>query len=194
MSKISFTIALPHDGPNGNRTPQFFISTSNNTYLSFKGMDYKGARFGNSNATSGWKNRFEYSVVAAKGITKFSIQMNTSVILPPLSWGLPGPAPKAKKEEKEKRKSKSNGSSRGTSSSKSSSSRSSRSSYDSREGPRRSGKRHEQPRLRDHSPPRRLRDIEDQAYRKHGQRRRRESTREHSPGVVDHLDPFDPGE
>lgn len=73
MSKISFTIALPHDGPEGNRTPQFFLSTSNNTYLNFKGTDFKGARFGNSNASSGWKNRFEYSVVAAKGITKFSM-------------------------------------------------------------------------------------------------------------------------
>ncbi|CZR55082.1 uncharacterized protein PAC_04968 [Phialocephala subalpina] len=170
MSKISFTIALPHDGPEGNRTPQFFLSTSNNTYLSFKGMDFKGARFGNSNATSGWKSRFEYSVVAAKGITKFSIMMNTSVILPPLSWGLPGPPAKAnaKNKEEEKSKSKSKGSSRGGSSSKSSSTRSSRASYESRESSRRSergserGK--ERPRIRYDDPPRRLRELEDEAY------------------------------
>jgi hypothetical protein len=73
MSKILFTIALPHDGPDGSRTPQFFISSNNNTCLSMKGMEFKSVKFGNSNVDPGWNNRFEYSVTASKTITRFSL-------------------------------------------------------------------------------------------------------------------------
>jgi hypothetical protein len=75
MSKILFTIALPHDSasPSSSRTPQFFISCNNNTCLSMRGLDFKSARFGNSNVDPGWKNRFEYSVTASKTVTRFSL-------------------------------------------------------------------------------------------------------------------------
>lgn len=75
MSKVSFTVAVPHDRPAGSSlpTPQFFLSCNNNTYLSVKGKDVRGARWGNGNVQKEWKNRFEYSVTAAKGITKFSL-------------------------------------------------------------------------------------------------------------------------
>ncbi|OWO98868.1 diguanylate cyclase/phosphodiesterase with PAS/PAC and GAF sensor(s) [Marssonina coronariae] len=89
MSKLAFTIVLPHDKNDGNRTPGFYISTSNLTYLNVKGRDFRAARWGNGNSSSGWKNRFEYGVTASKGATKLSFIMNTSVILPPVSWALP---------------------------------------------------------------------------------------------------------
>jgi len=75
MSKILFTLALPHDSasPDSSRTPQFFISCNNNTCLSMHGLDFKSARFGNSNVDPGWKNRFEYSVTASKTVTRFSL-------------------------------------------------------------------------------------------------------------------------
>lgn len=63
---------------------------------------------------------------------------------------------------------------------------------DTRESMRRSergGERGmERPRLRYDDPPRRLRELEDEAYVKHGKRRRRVSPRERSPGVVDHFE------
>ncbi|KAI9047548.1 hypothetical protein LZ554_008264 [Drepanopeziza brunnea f. sp. 'monogermtubi'] len=103
MSKIAFTIVLPHDSKDNNRTPGFYISTSNLTYLNVKGSDFKAARWGNGNTSSGWKSRFEYGVTASKGATKLSLIMNTSVILPPVSWALPimgeDPPPKKKEEE-----------------------------------------------------------------------------------------------
>jgi hypothetical protein len=73
MSKILFTIALPHDRPDGSRASQFFISYNNNTCLSMKGFDFKSAKFGNSNIDPGWKNRFEYSVTASRSVTRFSL-------------------------------------------------------------------------------------------------------------------------
>lgn len=73
MSKLAFTIMLPHDKTDGKRTPGFFISTSNMTYLNVKGKDWKSSRWGNGNASSGWKNRMEYGVTASKGVTKLSL-------------------------------------------------------------------------------------------------------------------------
>lgn len=73
MSKLAFTIMLPHDKTDGKRTPGFFISTSNMTYLNVKGRDWKSSRWGNGNASSGWKNRVEYGVTASKGVTKLSL-------------------------------------------------------------------------------------------------------------------------
>jgi len=73
MSKILFTIAFPHDSPDGNRTPQFMISCNNNTVLSVRGKDLKGARWGNINVKEGFKNRFEYSMSGHKGVTRLSL-------------------------------------------------------------------------------------------------------------------------
>ena len=73
MSKILFTIALPHDSPDGNRTPQFMISCNNNTVLSVRGKDLKGARWGNRNVKEGFKNWFEYSVSGYKCVTRLSL-------------------------------------------------------------------------------------------------------------------------
>lgn len=139
--------------------------------------------------------------------------MNTSVILPPLSWGLPAPVKaKGKEQEKEKEKEKGKdkekakprekGSSRGSASSKASTSRSSRKSCqsiatlnigrnrltttdESKESSRRGERRYEQPKLKSSAPPRRLRELEDAAY---GSKRRHGLRRERSPGVVDHFD------
>jgi hypothetical protein len=75
MSKILFTIALPHDSSSSasNRAPQFFISCNNNTCLNMKGLNFKSVRLGNSNVDPGWKNRFEYSVTASRTVTRFSL-------------------------------------------------------------------------------------------------------------------------
>lgn len=62
----------------------------------------------------GYKNRFEYSVTAASGITKFSLIMNTSTILPPLSWALTGSKPKEGDEDKDGKKKGKRGSSKGS--------------------------------------------------------------------------------
>lgn len=73
MSKLAFTIVLPHDKTDGNRTPSFFVSSSNYTHFNVKGTNFRGGRWGNGNVDSGWKNRFEYAVTAAKGVTKLSM-------------------------------------------------------------------------------------------------------------------------
>jgi len=93
MSKISFTVSVPHDGPH---IPQFSVSCNNATYLSFKGKDIGNARFGNGNIVpkKGWK-RLEFGVTGGVAATRVSVMVNTSVILPPLAWSTPGPAPAA---------------------------------------------------------------------------------------------------
>jgi hypothetical protein len=73
IPKILVTIALPHDGPDGSLTPQFFISCSSITCLSMKGLEFKSVKFGNSNADPEWKDRFEYGVTASKTVTRFSL-------------------------------------------------------------------------------------------------------------------------
>jgi hypothetical protein len=93
MSKISFTVSVPHKGP---RIPQFSISCNNATYLSFKGKAVRSARWGNGNTApkKGWK-RVEFGVTGSSTATRLSLMLNTSVILPPLAWSTPGPAPAA---------------------------------------------------------------------------------------------------
>jgi hypothetical protein len=93
MSKVSFTISIPHAGP---RIPQFSISCNNATYLSFKGKEIDKARWGNGNCEpkKGWK-RVECGLTGSTTATRFSLMLNTSVILPPLAWSTPGPAPAA---------------------------------------------------------------------------------------------------
>ena len=73
MSKIFFTIALPHAGPGTSHTPQFYVSCNNNTHLSMKGLDLKSVKFSNSNVDPGYKNRFEFSVTASKSISRLTL-------------------------------------------------------------------------------------------------------------------------
>jgi hypothetical protein len=73
MSKIVFTTIFPHDGLDGDRTPQFMISCNNNTYLSVRGKDLKGAKCGNGNVKGGFKNRLAYSVSGHNGVTRLSL-------------------------------------------------------------------------------------------------------------------------
>lgn len=73
MSKISLTVCIPHEKKDGKIKPQFYVSCSNNSYLSVNGKDIRGARWGNSNVNQGYKNRFEYGCTAAKGITNLSL-------------------------------------------------------------------------------------------------------------------------
>ncbi len=80
-SKILFTIALPYNGLDGSQTLQFFISCSNIAYLSMKRLDFRLVKFGNSNADTGWKDRFEYSVSASKTLLGFRCNY-TSIFCP----------------------------------------------------------------------------------------------------------------
>ncbi|KAI6708954.1 hypothetical protein JHW43_008525 [Diplocarpon mali] len=130
MSKLAFTIVLPHDKNDGNRTPGFYISTSNLTYLNVKGRDFRAARWGNGNSSSGWKNRFEYGMLRRR--LRLDSIMNTSVILPPVSWALPlmgEDPPKNKERGGNKRMEGSGSSSNSGARQKGKSSRASRTSY-----------------------------------------------------------------
>ncbi|KAL2060052.1 hypothetical protein VTL71DRAFT_9874 [Oculimacula yallundae] len=188
MSKLAFTIMLPHDKTDGKRTPGFFVSTSNMTYLNLKGKDWKASRIGNANASSGWKNRMEYAVTASKGATKISLIMNTSVILPPISWTVPifgEDAPKKKEPSRSKP-------SRRGSSSSGSRSNSSRSSHSSRSGREKGRSRREEsperppPRIKEARP--HVHRIEDRDHR-HGHSRERRRRRSNvDPGFIDHVD------
>ncbi|CZT46755.1 uncharacterized protein RSE6_07240 [Rhynchosporium secalis] len=183
---------LPHDKTDGKRTPGFFISTSNMTYLSMKGKDWRGSRIGNVNSKSGWKNRLEYAVTASKGATKISLIMNTSVILPPITWTVPifgEDAPKNKHISKDPKK-KSSRKGRSSSCSLSNSSRNSHSRRESREKGR--SRRDESP----ERPPPRLKEAKpvkvhqfqerDHRHRHSRERRRR---RPHvDPGYIDGVD------
>jgi hypothetical protein len=93
MSKISFTVSVPHEGPH---IPQLAVSCNNATFLSFKGKDIGNARWGNGNIVpkKGWK-RLEFGVLGSHASTRFTVILNTSVILPPIAWSTPGPAPAA---------------------------------------------------------------------------------------------------
>ncbi|KAK2627434.1 hypothetical protein QTJ16_003400 [Diplocarpon rosae] len=184
MSKLSFTIVLPHDKTNGNRTPGFYISTSNLTYLNVKGRDFRAARWGNGNASSGWKNRFEYGVTASKGATKLSLIMNTSVILPPVSWTLPlmgEDSPKKKESDGQKKRASSGSSSPSGARSKGKSSRTNHTSRSSRE---RGRPRQHPDREREYRPERsrmrKPRQIEDREVADHRHRHSRERRRERS--------------
>ncbi|KAG4434261.1 hypothetical protein IFR05_010251 [Cadophora sp. M221] len=158
------------------------------TYLNVKGRDWKSSRWGNGNTSSGWKNRVEYGVTASKGVTKLSLIMNTSVILPPISWTLPvfGEGSPKKNE-----KSRSKSSKRGSfgSSSRSNSSRSSHSSRGSRESGR--SRREEIP---ERLPPRikeprsQALQIEERDHRHRHSRERRKRRPNVDPGFIDSLD------
>ncbi|PSS28324.1 hypothetical protein M430DRAFT_24665 [Amorphotheca resinae ATCC 22711] len=84
MSKILCTLAWYHDG--GTLKPQLVLSCTPVTNLVMKGTDWKGARISNTNATAGARDRFEYSFTGGRSVTRISLVMNTSVILPPLVW------------------------------------------------------------------------------------------------------------
>ncbi|KAH8594874.1 hypothetical protein B0O99DRAFT_687194 [Bisporella sp. PMI_857] len=84
MSKLFCTLAWYHDA--GTMKPQLIISANPTTNLVVKGSDWKGARFGNMNATTGSRDRFEYSFTGGKSVTRASLVMNTSAILPPILW------------------------------------------------------------------------------------------------------------
>ena len=84
MSKLFCTLAWYHDA--GTMKPQLILSCNPSTNLVVKGTDWKGARFGNMNATVGSRDRFEYSFTGGKTVTRASMVMNVSTILPPLLW------------------------------------------------------------------------------------------------------------
>lgn len=84
MSKILCTLAFYHDG--GTLKPQLVFSTNPVTNLVMKGTDWKSARISNTNANAGARNRFEYSFTGGKSVTRCSLVMNTSAILPPFIW------------------------------------------------------------------------------------------------------------
>jgi len=90
MSKIAFTVAVPHEG---KHIPQFSISCQNATFISFKGKEIGKVRFGNGNLTpkKGLK-RLECGVTTGSAATRFSVLVNTSVVLPNVAWSTPGPA------------------------------------------------------------------------------------------------------
>lgn len=71
MSKILCTLAFYHDG--ATRKPQLVFSTNPVTNLVMKGTDWKAARFSNTNATAGARNRFEYSFTGGKSVTRCSL-------------------------------------------------------------------------------------------------------------------------
>lgn len=71
MSKILFTLAWYHDG--GTLKPQLVLSTTPVTNLVVKGGDWRGARFGNTNAGDGARHRFEYSFTGGKSVTRASL-------------------------------------------------------------------------------------------------------------------------
>jgi hypothetical protein len=86
MSKIFFTIFLPHDSPSGFNmgTPRFLLSCTTNASLGMKGgelSDIWGTGRGNSNVNQSYKNRFEYSVTAVNGVTKLSLYVCTDIHL-----------------------------------------------------------------------------------------------------------------
>lgn len=87
MSKVLFTVAIPHTGE--SRRPSFVISTNN---LNAVQISKKGVKLGNTNFNGGFK-RFEYSVGGNQAVTKFSLVVNTSALLPHITWatGLPLP-------------------------------------------------------------------------------------------------------
>ncbi|CAL3973712.1 hypothetical protein PZA11_005867 [Diplocarpon coronariae] len=191
MSKLAFTIVLPHDKNDGNRTPGFYISTSNLTYLNVKGRDFRAARWGNGNSSSGWKNRFEYGVTASKGATKLSFIMNTSVILPPVSWALPlmGEDPPKNKERGGNKRMEGSGSS--SNSGARQKGKSSRASHTSRSSRERAKARQDRDRERQDRPERsrtkNQQQIEDGKLTDHRQRHSRERRRERQnmdPGLV----------
>jgi hypothetical protein len=86
MSKILFTLAWYHDGDHQKLKPQLVLSCNPVTNLVMKGTDWKGARISNTNATLGARNRWEYSFTGGKSVTRVSLVMNTSAILPPMIW------------------------------------------------------------------------------------------------------------
>ena len=100
MSKVLFTVAVPHKGE--NRRPSFVVSTNN---LNAVQISRKGVKLGNTNYNGGFK-RFEYSVGGNQAVTKFSLVVNTSALLPHITWatGLPLPIIGGKKKNKDKEK------------------------------------------------------------------------------------------
>lgn len=96
MSKVLFTVAVPHTGE--SRRPSFVISTNN---LNAVQISKKGVKLGNTNYNGGFK-RFEYSVGGNQAVTKFSLVVNTSALLPHITWatGLPLPVIGGKKKDK----------------------------------------------------------------------------------------------
>ncbi|TAQ89522.1 hypothetical protein B7494_g2180 [Chlorociboria aeruginascens] len=86
MSKIFFTLAFYHDG--GTLKPQLVVSINPMTQITMKGSDWKGTKIGNTNSNPkfGARHRFEYSVTGGKAVTRCSLVMNTSAILPPFMW------------------------------------------------------------------------------------------------------------
>ncbi|KAG9243811.1 hypothetical protein BJ878DRAFT_480749 [Calycina marina] len=84
MSKLFCTLAWYHDG--GTLKPQLLISSTPGTNIVMKGTDWKGSRFKNMNATVGSRDRIEYSFSGGRHVTRASLVMNTSVILPPMIW------------------------------------------------------------------------------------------------------------
>ncbi|KAK0124081.1 hypothetical protein ONS95_009067 [Cadophora gregata] len=187
---------LPHDKTDGKRTPGFFISTSNMTYLNIKGKDLKSSRWGNPNASSGWKNRMEYGVTASKGVTKLSLIMNTSVILPPVSWNIPifGEISPKKQHSRSKSSRRSSSSSSGShSGSRSNSSRSSHSNRGSREsGHSRREETPERPppRIKEKEPRHKIRPIEERDHRQRHAKERRKRRPNVDPGFIDNVDPM----
>lgn len=107
MSKVLFTVAVPHTGE--SRRPSFVISTNN---LNAVQISKKGVKLGNTNYNGGFK-RFEYSVGGNQAVTKFSLVVNTSALLPHITWatGLPLPVIGGKKK-KDKRSSSADASSK----------------------------------------------------------------------------------
>jgi len=97
MSKIQFTLALHHDG-----RPQIIISTINQNAIQFSS---KGVKFGNSNI-NGVKNRFDYGVSGNKDVTKLSLVMNTTKLLPDMKWASSRPDKTLYGKEKKSSKSK----------------------------------------------------------------------------------------
>lgn len=100
MSKVLFTVAVPHTGE--PRRSSFVISTNN---LNAVQISKKGVKLGNTNYDGGFK-RFEYSVGGNQAVTKFSLVVNTSALLPHITWatGLSLPVIGGKKK-KDKRSS-----------------------------------------------------------------------------------------
>lgn len=100
MSKVLFTVAVPHTGE--SRRPSFVISTNS---LNAVQISKKGIKLGNTNYNGGFK-RFEYSIGGNQAVTKFSLVVNTSALLPHITWatGLPLPVIGGKKK-KDKRSS-----------------------------------------------------------------------------------------
>ncbi|KAI9731106.1 MAG: hypothetical protein M1818_007964 [Claussenomyces sp. TS43310] len=84
MSKVGITLAFPHEGP--SRRPQVVLSVNNLYTIQVSGKDFANPKIKNSNLNRGFKHRFEV--------------MNTSAILPHMSWVLLGP-PAAKDAAKD---------------------------------------------------------------------------------------------